>query len=97
MTVLYLVSEGVPERAAILGEMPLARCIAEFGLDPAQRVHGLREAAAPFTGRDHDPAGNDGGHVVAGVGAEEAVGDFTPGYYWLEVTPDEARRRLERG
>lgn len=97
MTVLYLVSEGVPKRKGILGEIPLARCIEEFGLNAEQRVDGLREAAASFTGIGEHPAEQEDGCVVAGVSPDEAEGDVRPGYYWLDLTPNEARRRLEAG
>ncbi|MDX1542290.1 MAG: hypothetical protein R3349_12885 [Geminicoccaceae bacterium] len=95
MTVLYIVSEGRPEREQILGEVPLQRCIEEFGLDPSQRVYGLREGPAAFV---HGSAGGasatDGHQVVAGVGPDEARDGFTAGYYWLDLSPSEVRRRL---
>ena len=95
MTVLYLVSDGVPERQQILGEVPLRRCIEEFGLDPAQRVFGLREPSAPFAAEVLPAPGPERGQqVVAGVGADEAFDGFAPGYYWLDLSPAEARRRL---
>lgn len=95
MTVIYLISEGVPEREGILGEIPLQRCIDEFGLDPSQRVLGLREDGSPFTSDDQaDLDTAKGWHVVAGVGLDEAKDEFDAGYYWLALSPLEAKRLL---
>lgn len=96
MTVIYLVSEGRPERERILAEVPLQRCIDDLGLDPSQRVHGLREDRASFAHRGGSAAAGDGQLLVASVGPEEAGAGFEPGHYWLDLTPAEVRRRLAR-
>lgn len=95
MVTIYLVSAGVPQRERIIGELSLRRCIDQLGLDPSQRVRGLREGATSFTypsdGVIRQP---DEQHVVASVGAREAWREWTAGYYWLDLSPTEAMRHL---
>ena len=95
MAIIYLVSEGVPERRQILGEVPIQRCVEEFGLDPLRRVQGLRESGATFDhGASLASSEDDGQLVVAGIGLDEARDGLEPGYYWLDLSPNDARRRL---